>query len=338
MNSSAHEQLCSHTYTHACTHTHTDVCALAHACRFACTNLHSNTEMHVTHAQLRHAPVRAHAQVRPLKNMMEYAGIDAVRLGAMEERLKKDVLAEVSGCGCCACAWRCTVCLLHAYSPILFVPLLLGNTALLTSFRAMSTHLFQPCEPSLCVKLPAGSSVLPTLVCLHPRRRSGMAATSWWRTSPLSAATLGSCMTREMVGALQCTAATLLLAYHHPVPVDEATTMHANTPRQVKASGLLLQASHPSNAVRTASSRCLLTCRWEEIDHPDAVQTPAEVYSSLAHQGFAVKYVRVPVTDGTAPSVSGRALWRVPWVLQHHGPHGMGAHRSCLRALLMHSS
>lgn len=34
-------------------------------------------------------------QVRPLKNMMEYAGIDAARLEAMEERLKKDVLAEV---------------------------------------------------------------------------------------------------------------------------------------------------------------------------------------------------------------------------------------------------
>jgi hypothetical protein len=33
--------------------------------------------------------------VRPLKNMMEYAGIDASRLEAMEERLKKDVLAEV---------------------------------------------------------------------------------------------------------------------------------------------------------------------------------------------------------------------------------------------------
>jgi len=44
-------------------------------------------------------------------------------------------------------------------------------------------------------------------------------------------------------------------------------------------------------------------CRWEEIDHPDAVQTPANVYGSLAHEGFAVKYVRVPVTDGTAPSV-----------------------------------
>lgn len=43
--------------------------------------------------------------------------------------------------------------------------------------------------------------------------------------------------------------------------------------------------------------------RWEEIDHPDAVQTPAEVYSSLAKQGFAVQYCRVPVTDGTAPTV-----------------------------------
>ena len=42
---------------------------------------------------------------------------------------------------------------------------------------------------------------------------------------------------------------------------------------------------------------------WEEIDHPDAVQTTAEVYSSLSKQGFAVKYVRVPVTDGTTPTL-----------------------------------
>eukprot|EP00197_Chlamydomonas_leiostraca_P007983 CAMPEP_0202863826 /NCGR_PEP_ID=MMETSP1391-20130828/4304_1 /ASSEMBLY_ACC=CAM_ASM_000867 /TAXON_ID=1034604 /ORGANISM="Chlamydomonas leiostraca, Strain SAG 11-49" /LENGTH=1425 /DNA_ID=CAMNT_0049543499 /DNA_START=116 /DNA_END=4393 /DNA_ORIENTATION=- len=42
---------------------------------------------------------------------------------------------------------------------------------------------------------------------------------------------------------------------------------------------------------------------WEEIDHPDAVQTPAEVYASLATQGFAVQYCRVPVTDGTAPTL-----------------------------------
>ena len=34
-------------------------------------------------------------QVRPLKNMMEYAGIEAARIEAMEERLKKDVVAEV---------------------------------------------------------------------------------------------------------------------------------------------------------------------------------------------------------------------------------------------------
>ena len=38
-------------------------------------------------------------QVRPLKNMMEYAGIEAARIEAMEERLKKDVLAEVQGGG-----------------------------------------------------------------------------------------------------------------------------------------------------------------------------------------------------------------------------------------------
>ncbi|KAL6757552.1 inositol hexakisphosphate-domain-containing protein [Haematococcus lacustris] len=43
---------------------------------------------------------------------------------------------------------------------------------------------------------------------------------------------------------------------------------------------------------------------WEEIDHPDAVATPAEVYSGLTRQGFAVKYVRIPVTDGTAPTLA----------------------------------
>ena len=31
--------------------------------------------------------------------MMEYAGIEAARIEAMEERLKKDVLAEVQGGG-----------------------------------------------------------------------------------------------------------------------------------------------------------------------------------------------------------------------------------------------
>lgn len=33
--------------------------------------------------------------MRPLKNMMEYEGIDTERLEAMEERLKKDVVSEV---------------------------------------------------------------------------------------------------------------------------------------------------------------------------------------------------------------------------------------------------
>lgn len=36
------------------------------------------------------------------------------------------------------------------------------------------------------------------------------------------------------------------------------------------------------------------------------MQTTAEVYSSLAKQGFAVQYCRVPVTDGTAPTVGGK--------------------------------
>ncbi|GLI60364.1 hypothetical protein VaNZ11_002488 [Volvox africanus] len=41
---------------------------------------------------------------------------------------------------------------------------------------------------------------------------------------------------------------------------------------------------------------------WETISGPDDVQTSAELYDNLASQGFAVKYFRVPVTDGTSPS------------------------------------
>lgn len=40
---------------------------------------------------------------------------------------------------------------------------------------------------------------------------------------------------------------------------------------------------------------------WEAVASPDAVQTPAEVYASLAAEGLAVRYLRVPVTDGRAP-------------------------------------
>lgn len=40
---------------------------------------------------------------------------------------------------------------------------------------------------------------------------------------------------------------------------------------------------------------------WEPIKGPDAVQTPAEMYAMLAREGLAVKYLRVPVTDGKAP-------------------------------------
>lgn len=63
--------------------------------------------------------------MRPLKNMMEYAGIDAVRLEAMEDRLKKDVLAEVCDH---LCAYVCMsvylyVCMcVHARSICISVP------------------------------------------------------------------------------------------------------------------------------------------------------------------------------------------------------------------------
>lgn len=40
---------------------------------------------------------------------------------------------------------------------------------------------------------------------------------------------------------------------------------------------------------------------WEPIKGPDAVQTPAEVYAMLSREGLAVRYLRVPVTDGKAP-------------------------------------
>lgn len=36
-------------------------------------------------------------QARPMKNLQEYAGIDARRLERMEQRLKDDLLAEAGG-------------------------------------------------------------------------------------------------------------------------------------------------------------------------------------------------------------------------------------------------
>ncbi|KAF6255732.1 inositol hexakisphosphate-domain-containing protein [Scenedesmus sp. NREL 46B-D3] len=41
---------------------------------------------------------------------------------------------------------------------------------------------------------------------------------------------------------------------------------------------------------------------WEAVAGPGAVQTPAEVYAALAAEGLRVRYLRVPVTDGKAPS------------------------------------
>eukprot|EP00198_Chlamydomonas_reinhardtii_P010886 XP_001700223.1 predicted protein [Chlamydomonas reinhardtii] len=45
-----------------------------------------------------------------------------------------------------------------------------------------------------------------------------------------------------------------------------------------------------------------LSDAWETIAGPEDVQTSAEVYAGLTSQGFAVKYFRVPVTDGTSPA------------------------------------
>ena len=39
----------------------------------------------------------------------------------------------------------------------------------------------------------------------------------------------------------------------------------------------------------------------EPVGGPDAVQTPRQVYEMLQAEGFRVQYVRVPLTDGTAP-------------------------------------
>lgn len=35
-------------------------------------------------------------EIRPLKNLQEYSGIDAARIESMEDRLRDDILAEVS--------------------------------------------------------------------------------------------------------------------------------------------------------------------------------------------------------------------------------------------------
>eukprot|EP00879_Flechtneria_rotunda_P018628 GHRR01019549.1.p1 GENE.GHRR01019549.1~~GHRR01019549.1.p1 ORF type:complete len:942 (+),score=356.76 GHRR01019549.1:158-2983(+) len=49
------------------------------------------------------------------------------------------------------------------------------------------------------------------------------------------------------------------------------------------------------------SSTGELVDMWEPISGASAVQTPAEVYEGLAQKGLAVRYLRVPVTDGRAP-------------------------------------
>lgn len=43
---------------------------------------------------------------------------------------------------------------------------------------------------------------------------------------------------------------------------------------------------------------------WEGVGDQHAVQTPREVYAMLQAEGFHVSYVRVPVTDGKAPTAS----------------------------------
>lgn len=43
---------------------------------------------------------------------------------------------------------------------------------------------------------------------------------------------------------------------------------------------------------------------WEQVEGPLDVQTPADVYRMLQKEGFRVYYVRVPVTDGTAPTAA----------------------------------
>ncbi|KAK3197850.1 hypothetical protein Dsin_021265 [Dipteronia sinensis] len=42
---------------------------------------------------------------------------------------------------------------------------------------------------------------------------------------------------------------------------------------------------------------------WEHVNS-DSAQTPLEVFKCLEDDGFPIKYVRVPVTDGKAPKSS----------------------------------
>lgn len=58
-------------------------------------------------------------------------------------------------------------------------------------------------------------------------------------------------------------------------------------------------ASNLSDCVAAAAGE--LIDMWETLSGTSAVQTPAEVYASLAAEGFPVQYLRVPVTDGRAP-------------------------------------
>lgn len=47
----------------------------------------------------------------------------------------------------------------------------------------------------------------------------------------------------------------------------------------------------------------ILEDKWEAVEDPDSVQTPASVYKQLQSEGYSVHYHRLPLTDGSTPDV-----------------------------------
>ena len=80
---------------------------------------------------------------------------------------------------------------------------------------------------------------------------------------------------------------------------------HTHTRAQAQKFGGRILLAYESTAAGHVGE---LSDAWETIAGPEDVQTSAEVYAGLTSQGFAVKYFRVPVTDGTSPAVSPRGL------------------------------
>lgn len=107
-----------------------------------------------------------------------------------------------------------------------------------------------------------------------------------------------------------CVCGGLLQQVHHLSTVLLLTnsmltaTMTAPAPAAQHNGRILVareSAVAPGCALDNATGTGELVDMWEAISSADAVQTPAEVYAKLRAEGLAVRYLRVPVTDGRAP-------------------------------------